>query len=184
MLALGFLGTVWGISRALFGSFGVLGAVSPDELQAGLGAFVGALGTALDTSVLGLVTGLSITVASAALRWFETGTLEELDRLVAQALVIDAVSADRPQPLDGLQSELTRIGAGLVEETQRALGAVVASCAQQYEATLQAVVDAKRRASTLTPSACWNTPVGSWPSSSPGRCRRSSARASSCAAPS
>ena len=141
MLALGFLGTVWGISRALFGSFGVLGAVSPDELQAGLGAFVGALGTALDTSVLGLVTGLSITVASAALQWFETGTLEELDRLVAQALVIDAVSADRPQPLDGLQSELTRIGAGLVEETQRALGAVVASCAQQYEATLQAVVD-------------------------------------------
>jgi Skp family chaperone for outer membrane proteins len=141
MLALGFLGTVWGISRALFGSFGFLDAVSAEQLQTGLGAFVGALGTALDTSVLGLVTGLTTTVASSALQWSETVALEDVDRLVAQALTIHTVSPELATPLDGVQSELTRIAASLMEEMHRSLDALATRCASQHEAALRAVVD-------------------------------------------
>jgi biopolymer transport protein ExbB/TolQ/gas vesicle protein len=81
MLALGFFGTVWGISRSMFGSFSDLAseaAASPDEIKVGLKHFTRALGTALDTTVLALVCGVLTSIVMTVLQWAEVGGLHRL----------------------------------------------------------------------------------------------------------
>lgn len=85
MLALGFFGTVWGISRSMFGSFTQLsGTISGEQIRAGLQGFTAALSTALDTTVLGLVCGILTSIAVTAMRWAEVGGLNELTEMVRE----------------------------------------------------------------------------------------------------
>ena len=82
MLALGFFGTIWGISRSMFGAFGDLSTASPAELRQGLGSFTTALSIALDTTVLGMSCALVASVAMTGVRWAEVRILKELGQLM------------------------------------------------------------------------------------------------------
>ena len=80
--ALGFFGTVWGISRSMFNSFSNLDKASPDQLKSGLGSFSQALSTALDTTVLALVCGIVLSIAVTVVHWAESGGLRSLRELI------------------------------------------------------------------------------------------------------
>lgn len=136
MLALGFLGTVWGISRSLFGSFALLSGTETEQLRAGLEGFTVALSTALDTSVLGLVCGLVATVIIAIAQWAETDASQLIDRLVSRALALDGVAPEGRLSLDRLQAELTQLGHTLARDARATVATIVTRSAALYETKL------------------------------------------------
>ncbi|MFQ5728847.1 MAG: MotA/TolQ/ExbB proton channel family protein [Waddliaceae bacterium] len=91
LLALGFFGTVWGISQSMFGSFGNLASASTEELKAGLGTFTGALGTAMDTTVLAIVCSLIATLLTTIVRWFEQNSLSSLEKAVSKHFSLERI---------------------------------------------------------------------------------------------
>lgn len=92
MLSLGFFGTVWGISRSMFGSFSELSGGAPEQIRTGLRQFTEALSTALDTTVLALVCAILASIAVTVMRWAEAGGLTELAELMRKKFDLVAQS--------------------------------------------------------------------------------------------
>jgi biopolymer transport protein ExbB/TolQ len=136
MLALGFLGTVWGISRSLFGSFALLADGSVEHLRAGLQGFTVGLSTALDTSVLGLLCGLVTTVLMSAVEWGETNGLQRLTALVAERLGLGEGREAQPTVAATVEAELRKVVATLARDAQHAMIDIVGRAAGVYEARL------------------------------------------------
>jgi biopolymer transport protein ExbB/TolQ len=78
MLAMGFFGTVWGISRSMFQSFTGLAGTTAAQVSGALGQFTSGLSTALDTTVTGLVCAIVSGLLIAAVEWAEQETLTDL----------------------------------------------------------------------------------------------------------
>jgi hypothetical protein len=146
MLALGFLGTVWGISRSLFDSFLLLSGAETDQLRAGQQGFAGAMATALDTSVLGLVTSLLATILMAGIQWGEASVHGQLDDLVGEALALNGVTGNAAPAPARLEEELSGLSQALAAATSRAAAAYEARLAQALEHHLARLDERERRA--------------------------------------
>lgn len=141
MMALGFLGTVWGVSQSMSGSFGSLAGASTEILKSILGNFTNGLSTALDTTVLGLISSLITTVSMTAVKWSETHALQALGERVCTVLSIDSTAHSREiEPLQLLQAELSSIAASLAQTTERAMNELVIRSVQVLETKLSAAV--------------------------------------------
>jgi biopolymer transport protein ExbB/TolQ len=123
MLALGFLGTVWGISRSMFGSFSHLSDAAPEQIGAGLKQFTSALSTALDTTVLALVCGILTSVALTAMRWAEVGGLGAVTELVRRRFNLGA--NEQPDPAAQMAAELQAVAAAGVKQLRDFAGAAL-----------------------------------------------------------
>jgi hypothetical protein len=86
MLAMGFFGTVWGISRSMFQSFTGLAGTTAEQISGALGQFTSGLSTALDTTVTGLVCAITCGLLIAAVEWGEEETLTDLARYLRERL--------------------------------------------------------------------------------------------------
>jgi hypothetical protein len=78
MLAIGFFGTVWGISRSMFKSFTGLAGNTAEQISQALGQFTSGLSTALDTTVAALVCAIFSGLWMAAVEWAEEEVLKDL----------------------------------------------------------------------------------------------------------
>jgi hypothetical protein len=138
MLALGFLGTVWGISRSMSGSFGNLSVgMSTELLKSILGDFSQGLSTALDTTVLGLICSLVTTVLMTTVKWCETSALLTLKELVHSCLSLETAIHHRDaDPLQALQAEISTMAASLIRTTEATMQELVVRSVQVFEAKL------------------------------------------------
>lgn len=126
ILAMGFFGTVWGISRSMFTSFTNLNTASADELKQGLGLFTQALSTALDTTVLALVCGIIASIAVTTMRWAEVGSLEDLTDRVKQHFGLEVAMWCEDQESKRDQ------GAALLEAVRQGLKDLVGEAAAAF----------------------------------------------------
>lgn len=116
MLALGFLGTVWGISQSIFGSFENLGDATTSELKEGLQSFTTALGTALDTTVLAIICSLIATVLSTLMQWLETNSAHQLEASVRASLWLDRAVSARDEAARRIESQLSDLRSSVARE--------------------------------------------------------------------
>lgn len=121
MLAFGFLGTVWGVSQSVFGSFANLGDATTVELKKGLQGFTAGLGTALDTTVLGILCTLFATISSAIVNWVEVSNVGELDAMVRRHLWIDRSSALAGDDMRRVEVQLAELPNAIARATVEAL---------------------------------------------------------------
>ena len=147
-IAAGFLGTVWGVSQSVFSSFGGQSGVTTEHLKSLFDNFSGGLKTALDTTVLGLVCSVIITLIMTGTYWMETNALQALTAQVCSQLSLETALHNREgelwQKLQARWSTLVEplvqgLGEPLVRETGAALQAMVAQTLQLYEAKLNDV---------------------------------------------
>ncbi|MBI3801682.1 MAG: MotA/TolQ/ExbB proton channel family protein [Deltaproteobacteria bacterium] len=149
LLALGFLGTVWGISQSMFGAFGNLSGATTDHLKLLLENFSGALSTALDTTVLGIVCSVIVTLILTATQWAETSTLRALTAQVSSQLSLETALYNREGELwQKLQARcatlaeplLRGIVEPLVQEMAAGMQTMVGQTLQLYDAKLGEIV--------------------------------------------
>lgn len=123
MLALGFLGTVWGVSQSVFGSFANLGNATTSELKQSLQGFTAGLATALDTTVLGILCSLAATIFSSVTNWMDVGAVQGLDAMVRRHVWIDRSSALADRGVQGLEAQLEALPGVVATATVEALRA-------------------------------------------------------------
>lgn len=149
LLALGFLGTVWGISQSMFGAFGNLSGATTDHLKLLLENFSGALSTALDTTVLGIVCSVIVTLILTATQWAETSTLRALTTQVSSQLSLETALYNREgelwQKLQARCSTLAEpllrgIVEPLVQEMAAGMRTMAGQTLQLYDAKLGEIV--------------------------------------------
>lgn len=145
MLALGFLGTVWGISQSMARSFGQLGAVDVAKIKQLLVVFGEALSTALDTTILAIICSLIVTVLLTLVRWLETNGLHTLHSRISDTLSLttalhtrEAELLSRFQPNWASMAEpfLREVATPLIQHAQAALQDLVSQTVAAFETKL------------------------------------------------
>lgn len=146
MLALGFFGTVFGISRSLFGSFGDIGTLTPEVLKEGLGDFTTNLGTALDTTVLAIIGSLVVSALMTLTNWLEANGLNALETRIADAIPRDVARLDWQVGLaerveERLRQDLKDIVEILAAESRTAMEGLVDRTAEIFDTRLGDAID-------------------------------------------
>lgn len=133
MLALGFFGTVLGISASLFASYGMLAELDIETLKEGLQTFTGGLGTALDTTVLAMLLAIVLTVLTTVVHGREAAELRSLDQALDDYLA-------RGQAAEESASQVHRLLRGMHDSLAGLSPARFTAATRQLEASLTLVV--------------------------------------------
>ena len=141
MLALGFFGTVLGISQSMFGSFGKLVGADSNQLKEGLQSFTGALGTALDTTLLAIICSLVASVVTAAMHWLETNGLESLEKSLCQRLSLEVVPImPAAEVIQVMKAEMSILAQSLLNQMQSSMQELVVESGRIFETKLTEIV--------------------------------------------
>ncbi|MBI4602192.1 MAG: hypothetical protein HY721_09550 [Planctomycetes bacterium] len=138
MLALGFFGTIYGVSRQLAGTFPNLADITTEELKRCLSQFTAALGTALDTTVLAVICGLSASVLVALVHWVESAALRGLDDYLSEKLgFAGAVPDVAAQASWILEDRLPKVAEALVDKTAESFANLVSGAVAALKSALE-----------------------------------------------
>jgi biopolymer transport protein ExbB/TolQ len=141
MLALGFFGTVWGISQEMFSAFGNLAGASMSDLKAMLDTFGHALSTALDTTILAIICALITSVLMAAMQWLETNAWQGLTGVVDHRLCLEfAAHSPQADQLALMRSQAPEIVQAMMQQIQAGMQPLLTDIVQVFETALQDVV--------------------------------------------
>jgi len=142
LLALGFFGTVWGISQSMSGSFGNLAGATTEELKMGLGSFTSALGTALDTTVLAIICSLIASVLTTVMQWMEKNSLHSVEEAISEHFSLERIFSAEDHECQAAEQlaetirEQTVIAIKSLEEQAEMSRAALISELQQLKADL------------------------------------------------
>jgi biopolymer transport protein ExbB/TolQ len=153
-LALGFFGTVYGLSGSLFEAFSSTN-VTTDTIGQSISRFTQALSTALDTTILGLVCGMIAGVFAMICRRQEETLFLNIGNFIRKRLSLDNFIALKSIHVEGqiiptgsaqeayieeFKAELRSVTGAIVENTKTAMARLIAEIAESYRVKISETI--------------------------------------------